>query len=174
MQKGKDKRAIKLHQLWLCFLLSVLSTSAYANNLQVSNITLTGQNSTDDYYLVQFDLSWDNSWRGIAPANNWDAAWVFVKYRVGSDPWKHATLNETGHTAPTGSTIDTPADGKGVFIYRDAMGFGPNNWAGVQLRWNYGADGVGDSDAVEICVTGIEMVYVSGGRLCGGKWGFRD
>lgn len=34
-----------------------------ANNIQVFNVKLTGQNTSSDYTLVQFDLTWDNSWR---------------------------------------------------------------------------------------------------------------
>jgi hypothetical protein len=36
---------------------------AFANNIQVSNVTVTGKNTTSDFVLVQFDLTWENSWR---------------------------------------------------------------------------------------------------------------
>ena len=55
---------------------------------------------------MQFDLSWDNSWRtSSGSTNNWDAAWVFIKYRVASGPWQHAKLNATGNSKGTGLTI---------------------------------------------------------------------
>ncbi|MCX6162077.1 MAG: SUMF1/EgtB/PvdO family nonheme iron enzyme [Ignavibacteriae bacterium] len=62
----------------------LLSCSAFANKDTVTNVSITGQNTTDHYAKVQFDLSWDNSWRTVTP-NNWDAAWVFVKYKSTSN-----------------------------------------------------------------------------------------
>src|SRR5689334_21534284 len=113
----------------------------FSNNITVSNMALTGQNTASDYTLVQFDITWDNSWRTSTYESNWDAAWVFVKWRKqGQTTWNHASLNTSGHTAPSGSTIDTPTDGKGVFMYRNANGTGTNTWTGIQLRWNYGTD----------------------------------
>ena len=84
-------------QTILLFIL-FFSLSLYANNLRVENITLTGQNTTDDYTMVQFDISWDNSWRDII---NSDAVWVFVKYKGSDGLWQHARLglNDPDHTA---------------------------------------------------------------------------
>jgi hypothetical protein len=72
---------------------------------------------------------------------------VFVKYRVktangGDGLWKHATLNQTGHIAPAGSTITPASDGTGAFIYRSANGAGTNAFTNAQLRWNYGINGI--------------------------------
>ncbi|MEI6436470.1 MAG: hypothetical protein WCP32_16710, partial [Bacteroidota bacterium] len=64
------------------FLALILATMLSANNINVSNVKLTGQNTTDDFAMVQFDISWDNSWRAASAPYNWDAAWVFVKYRI--------------------------------------------------------------------------------------------
>ncbi|MCX6162622.1 MAG: hypothetical protein NTV87_14980 [Ignavibacteriae bacterium] len=85
--------------------------------------------------------------------------------------WQHATLHSTGHNAPTGSTITPASDGTGAFIYRSADGTGTNNWEGVKLRWNYGADGVADGANVTIKVFGIEMVYVPTGSFSAGSGG---
>lgn len=86
--------------------------------------------------------------------------------------WEHARLNNTGHTAPSGGTIDvgllTPSSafnattnpGLGVFIYRSTAGFGNNSFTGAELRWNYGANNVSDEAIVELKMFGIEMVYV--------------
>ncbi len=75
--------------LTLCLAALLLgAASAQANNLTISNVSLTNQDTTNDFILVQFNISWDNSWRisGIDP-NNYDAVWVFVKYRVVGGPW---------------------------------------------------------------------------------------
>ena len=82
-----------------------LSTLGNANNIVVSNTAMTGQdisnglNNALNFALVQFDLSWDNSWRTANPAN-WDAAWVFVKFRLGSTNY----LSAPGATS-SGTTI---------------------------------------------------------------------
>ena len=154
-------------QLIIVFIL-IFSVAIYANNLRVENITLTDRDLIDHYTMVQFDISWDNSWRDIV---NYDAAWVFVKYRVNNGEWIVAmlSLNDGEHVAPAGSVINATnyydSYAPGVFIYRDANGSGSNDWNNVQLRWNYGANGVGDNDLVTVKVFAIEMVYVPGGSF---------
>ena len=157
-------------RLTLCLVaLLCVAGAAQANNLAISNISLTGQDTVNNFILVQFDITWDNSWRVTGDPNNWDAVWVFVKYRVDGGPWKHARLNTTGHTPVSGSTIETPTDGTGVFIYRSSDGTGTLTLMGVQLRWNYGADGLDDNESnVEVRVLGIEMVYVPQGAFAAG------
>ncbi|MCB0429427.1 MAG: SUMF1/EgtB/PvdO family nonheme iron enzyme [Flavobacteriales bacterium] len=150
----------------------LLSFRASANNIDVTNLGLSDQNTSSDYTMVSFDISWDNSWRTGSAPNNWDAAWVFVKYREqGSTTWYHATLNTSGHTAPSGSTIDTPSDGKGVFIYRSSNGTGTFSLTGVELQWDYGTDGLADDAMVEVRVYAIEMVYVPQGAFALGSGG---
>jgi len=161
----------------------VLAVTLSANNTSISKVSLTGKNTGSQYILVQFDISWENSWRTSSAPNNWDAAWVFVKYRVGGGAWQHAWLNENGHTAPSGSTIDpgllTPGasfnsstnPGLGAFIYRNADGTGTFSKTGVQLRWNYGANGVADNAVVDIRVFAVEMVYVPQGTFTLGSGG---
>ncbi len=134
-----------------------------ANNLQVSNIQLNDKNSIEKYMYINFDISWDNSWRINSESSNWDAAWVFVKFRIGTGEWKHASLSTDlpDVIIPDGSSIDVASDGKGIFIYRSSTGSGSNNWIGVGLRWNYGQDDFpNDAENIEIKVLGIEMVYV--------------
>jgi len=159
-----------------------------ANNVQLSNIALTGQNTVSDFTMVNFGISWENSWRTNTNESNYDGAWVFVKFRKkNSSNWQHATMNYVspgsaaacGHTQPAGSIIKTPADGKGIWIYRAGFGQGNNNFTGGQLRWNYGVDGVLDNDSVEVRVFAVEMVYVPQGGYYLGSGGsesyhFRD
>lgn len=84
------------------------------NNIKVANVTLQNQNVAGQFTMVSFDLSWENSWRSPVAPINWDAAWVFVKYRQPGQPWEHATLNyvnghaqSDGHIQPVGATIET-------------------------------------------------------------------
>ncbi len=142
----------------------ILPVAVWANHIQVGTVTFTDQNTTSDYIHLKFNISWDNSWRTSSAPNNWDAAWVFVKWKLHSDTeWKHCTLSTTDldHTAPSGSTIDATA--VGVFIYRNADGTGSVNWSDVKLRWNYGTDGVADDATVDVKVFAIEMVYIPQG-----------
>jgi formylglycine-generating enzyme required for sulfatase activity len=167
---------MKIAKLTTVLLAILFTTNAFANNIAVSNVMITGKNTVSQFQLVNFDVSWDNSWRTSSNQMNWDAAWVFVKFRKNtSSLWQHATMNYVsgsaaadGHTQPTGSTITTPADGKGVFIYRNADGSGSVNYTGAKLRWNYGADGLLNSDSVTISVMAIEMVYIPQGQFYAG------
>jgi len=171
---------VKKHtQKILILLTSVFfSTFLFANDIQISNILLTGQNTASDFTMIQFDVSWKNSWRTSTLENNFDATWIFAKYRRKADNvWYSAFLNDVGHTTPVGSVISpglintdlafnpvtNPAIG--CFIYRDADGIGDVNYTGVQLQWNYGANSLADYDSVEICVYAIEMVNIPQGAF---------
>lgn len=168
--------------LMFCLFILVNHIS-YSNNISLSNISLTDQNTAGHYTMVKFDISWDNSWRTSSAPNNWDAAWVFVKYRTNSGPWHHAWLNNTGHINPAGSTILTgmldpslPFDpnnnpGLGVFIYRDTYGTGTFSITGVKLRWNYGANGLEDNAIIDIRVYSIEHVFIPQGSFFAGSGG---
>ncbi len=133
-----------------------------ANNITISNVTLTGQVAASDTWQVQFDISWENSWRTSTAEANHDAAWVFIKFRAGLDPtWRHATLSAGGHVGP----LAPASDQKGAFIRRNVDGIGSFSSTGVQLRWNYGASGVADNDLIEVRVLAIEMVLVPQGAF---------
>lgn len=127
---------------------------------------MSGQNGVLNYTMINFDLSWDHSWRTSTYESNWDAAWVFVKWRLKtSNVWNHATIDTLGHTVPADATIETPLDERGVFIYNAYDTISSNVFTGIQLRWDYGVDGLFDNDSVEICVFAIEMVYVPQGEF---------
>jgi formylglycine-generating enzyme required for sulfatase activity len=147
-----------------------IASSLFANNITVSNISLTGRNIGAKTVLVQFNLNWQNSWRTSAAPFNWDAAWVFVKYKVGNGDWKHATLSTTGHTIPSGAT-STQSDATGLFIYRSADGSGTFSPSGIQLLWNYGTDGVANDAKVTVRVYAVEMVYNQVGGFQAGSGG---
>ena len=154
------------------------------SNIQVTNPTLGTLSSGST--TVTFDVTWTNSWRhtgGGAPApNNWDAAWVFVKFRKNGGDWAHASLNNTGHSSGTGTAAtigvgypDTSSSfniatnpGVGVFLYRSGDGSGTFATTGTSLSWNYSQDGVTGSDSVEIRVFAIEMVYTPAGSFFAG------
>ncbi len=163
------------------YLLSFIYFAANSNNIQVANVKITGQNLGSHYTFVQFDLTWDNSFRIAAGAQNWDAAWVFVKFQItggtgctASTTWNHATLSATStdHSVTTNNgispQIDAVSDSRGVFMYRLNPGTGSINWQTCLLRWNYGTDGVLDACSVTVKVFAVEMIYVpTSGFSCG-------
>jgi formylglycine-generating enzyme required for sulfatase activity len=146
--------------------------------------------ATPEYSYVTFDLSWSFSWRAKwtesaktsatgkdMEVENWDAAWVFVKFLPEKESdeakernhWLHATLDKdpASHMMPTGATnsvklSDDGTRGMGVFIHRDAVGNGRNDWKGIKLRWNHGANKVDPAKAA-VNVHALAMVYVPAG-----------
>jgi|GEM_PF-210410 len=147
-----------------------------ADPIRITNVKCAPADVTGVGVLT-FDVAWDHSWRatweepagrtgGAGPLGleNWDAAWVFVKFRNPGAEWAHATLSAVAgdHTVPAGAALDvglsddpdgSGAGGKrglGVFLYRGSPGSGGNTWQGVKLRWMAGADGVASLDKVAV------------------------
>ena len=156
-------------------LMQLSSATAFGNDLQVIHVALTGD-SPGSHAVVEFDLSWDNSWRndlagaGNATPFNYDATWVFVKFSSdGGETWQHASLssNSANHSVVNdngvAAIIQAAADSRGVFIFRAQNGAGSNNWDDVRLRWDYAADGVSQITLSTIVnVLTLEMVYIPG------------
>lgn len=143
----------------LLLLAAWLTNEVKANGLVISNTSLTGQNTGADTWQVRFNITWDNSWRDN---NNWDAVWIFCKFRVGTNAWAHATLSNTGFQTGNGTpiTINVSCDQKGAFISRRDAGSGTLTATQVELRWNYGTDGVLDANVPDLNIYGIEMVFI--------------
>ncbi len=155
--------------------LLVTTLNVKANNILLSNVLLNGQNTTSQFSMINFDVSWENSWRTITNEANYDGAWIFAKFRKKtSSLWQHATINTTGSTASAGSVLQVSTDGKGVWIYRNlptADFTGNVNYTGTKIQWNYGIDGVLNTDSVEIRAFALEMVYVTSGAVKVGSSG---
>ncbi len=165
--------------LTLSFLLFLFVPVLWATNIRIENIVIVERNDAERYIVTQFDLTWDYSFRVDDDDNtNWDAAWVFMKFKDVFAPdnvqWGHATLANTGHNIPGNFTYSmgaTDAANKGIFIYPSVVFANTAQINGVQLRWNYGADGLEPEDEVDIRVFGIEMVYVPTGSFYVGSGG---
>jgi len=173
---------MKIILLFITLMLSH-ATLVLSNNVQVTNTKLVSQNTVDDFVMVQFDISWQNSWRLAGGPANWDAAWIFVKFRVGPGPWTHAFLHNSGHVTCEGLTTSsgllqpalafnpTTNPATGVFLFRSEPGTGDVNCQQVKLRWNYGVNLLGDNTQVDIKVFAIEHVYVPSGPFMVGSGG---
>jgi formylglycine-generating enzyme required for sulfatase activity len=151
-----------------------------ASGIQVLNTTVT-TNTDKKTAQVKFTVTWDHSWRISSEATgpkNWDAAWVFIKFReVPNEDWSHGYLaTGTGlkHKVPDNAEYKvgtSPANiggvdktpGVGAFIYRKVDGNGTFTAQDVELEWDYEANGLTGGEQVEVCVLATEMVYVPEG-----------
>lgn len=143
----------------LLLLITLLAgvTCSYANKVLISNVSII--NNGPGAIVVQFDLSWDRSWRtNIGPAN-YDGVWVFFKYRTSGGDWTHVKLTGTNNIIPAGFAAyqTTDFNKTGAMIYRDAtnMGAGTVTITGIQL-------GVINTLPYNIDVKAfaLEMVYI--------------
>lgn len=147
-------------------LLWMMASSAFANALQITNLTRDSLNQT-----VTFDIEWDNSWRVDSSGSpfNWDAAWVFVKFRpcgaASTTPWTHGKIDPNGANNSF-STLQPHAigfpsgfypDSNGVMLRRPANGIFPNATATTVTLTIGNIPTIGQFD---IKVFGIEMVYI--------------
>jgi formylglycine-generating enzyme required for sulfatase activity len=158
-------------QILLISFFLIFSSPAYANNLVISNVTLEDRNPSANTVVVQFNISWDHSWRKNDGRH--DAAWVFFKIRDDSNgsAWYHAKLYTAG-TNPADSSpgsnadvkIVVPSDKTGAFISRQATGNGTFSSKKVRVTLDYNSSGfISDNVAVSVKAFGIEMVYIPEG-----------
>ncbi len=163
------RRSLALRLAMTALFLFLAAAPAFANNLVISNVTLEDRNASANTLVVQFNISWDHSWR--KPDGRHDAAWVFVKlYQNSTAPWIHGKLYTAG-TNPTGTSPGTnsdlkivvPSDKIGAFISRTATGNGTFSSQKVQLVVDYGTSGIADTDTITAKVFGMEMTYIPEG-----------
>jgi len=138
----------------------------YANNVQISNVTLLPANK------LQFNISWENSWRMSTPPANYDAVWIFIKRSFCSDPnvWYHTNVAPSGHQVGTPlEVIVDGADAKknyaGLFLQR--AGYGSGDIQNVQVQ--VAMDGF-TAGEYEFKVFAVEMVYINQGPHWAGDW----
>lgn len=144
--------------------------SLWANNLQITNFSVNQASQT-----VTFSVRWENAWRLTTPPGNWDAVWVFVKFRpcnAFTDPWTHGTISTTlaDHSFPAqlepvlsdGSAvgIDPAPNNLGVMLRPASTGtfatFGPYT---VTLK----VTNLPNTGSYDFRIFGIEMVFIPQG-----------
>ena len=67
-----------MKKITIALLAIAITMAAKANNIQLANIGISGQNTAGHYSLIGFDVNWENSWRVSNNENNYDAAWMNV------------------------------------------------------------------------------------------------
>ncbi len=142
---------------------------AHANDINVYNVRLINNGTTAQ---VKFNMNGFETWRMSTAPNNWDAAWIYVKYWNTAGVCNHANLSNTGQVAPDGTQIDlgllnpgtaynastNPA--VGAFLYRSTDISGFYYYPDAELRWDFGALGLSFTDIKLVQVYAIEMVYM--------------
>jgi len=165
-----------------------VETKAPAGTVKITNVKVGKGPAAGESY-VSFDIAWDGSWRrewkespkkviegGPTSLENWDAAWVFLKFRArDAAAWSHATLaaDAAAHKLPAGAALSLGlTDGKavGAFIYRGKAGRGTISCKNVKLLWRSGADKAIPAK-VEVQPFAIEMVYIPEGAFGAGSPG---
>lgn len=160
---------------------TLITSTALASGIQVLNTTVI-PNTSKKTAQVKFTVTWDHSWRistETTGPKNWDAAWVFIKFReVPNEDWSHGyvTTGTTGHVVPSNAELKVGTSpttingvsknaGVGAFIFRKNDGNGTFLAQDVELEWNYEDNGLTGGEQVEVCVLAIEMVYVPTGSF---------
>ncbi len=98
-------------EIIVVLMLMICAGIVHANDIRVDKVTMTGRDisaGADDpanFTMVQFDLTWENSWRASVPVS-WDAAWVFAKFRLGATDYLSAPgATNSGTTITVHSTV---------------------------------------------------------------------
>jgi hypothetical protein len=125
--KYNNMKSIK----FLCALTILFcSLNSRANNISISNVTSVPGSG---YVQLQFDLSWENSWRS---STNYDAAWIFFKFKDLDGTWHHLSLTGSNDSSASGYTISVAPDLTGAMIYRSVNGSGNVSLTSVRLGVN--------------------------------------
>lgn len=151
----------------MAFLVLLKPSSLEANAISLGNFSFNQGAQT-----VTFNIQWQNSWRldSTALPFNWDAAWVFVKFRpcgsAASVEWTHGKIDPNGSNSfGTLQAVNLTggqyfADSAGVMLRHQTNGLfgnaGPNT---VTLHLS----NLPTTGQFDIKVFGIEMVYIPQG-----------
>lgn len=147
-----------------------------ANNLVISNVSLQDRYPPQKVVKIQFDITWDHSWRNKI---NHDAVWLTVRL---FDPLQvpvhkrlcsltTAGLNPEDVSPGThkGLEIFIPEDRKGVFVRRAQFSSVETiDSQGVRLSVDYSSCGFAENDQIQAQIFGIEMVYIPEGAFFAG------
>lgn len=159
-----------MNRLIICvILLWLASVNVLANNVRVNGELVRARHESGKIQL-NFSISWNNGWND---PYNWDAVWVFVKYRLKTDvgAWKHANIELTGSNA-TGLNLCVGENGVGAFLFPQMNGAADVTDKGVALVLS-DMTGIPVADAlsvdkVEFSIHLIEMVLVPEGAFYAG------
>ena len=147
-------------------LATLFCSIAFGNNVNLANVSIL--NNGPASIQVQFDLSWENSWRVNTGPNNYDGVYVFFKGRTPGGNWFPILFTYTNNVLPTGaeSLNNLPSAftyQQGEVIFRSSNGIGNVSFTGIKL-------GVDPALPYNIEVRGfaLEVVYIPNSYASGG------
>ncbi|VAX34885.1 hypothetical protein MNBD_UNCLBAC01-1524 [hydrothermal vent metagenome] len=156
----------------------LLCPFVFANNLSISNVSLEQRDPSANTAVVEFDVSWENSWRTKI---NHDAIWLTIRLKNPSvsPPNKKlcqisaSGLNPAGTSTGSNASLElsVSTDQKGAFL-RPAF-YGVNNsvsTTNVQVTIDYSSCGFSSTDSVKVSVVGLEMVLIPEGAFYAGDY----
>jgi formylglycine-generating enzyme required for sulfatase activity len=175
--QAEEKERSEMNRQWIrtvlvMAILALVTGAAWANNLSITNVTVTPRDATTAY--VKFDISWQNSWRYTNI--NHDAAWVFFKAQPELQTYwtnvilEYSGVNPTGCSTGTGTAVQliVPDDKVGLFVRPAGEGTAPVAVTNVQVVWNFASNGLTTASKVKIRALAVEMVYVAQGSFDAG------
>jgi formylglycine-generating enzyme required for sulfatase activity len=155
--------------------LSLLILPCHANNLIISNVELGSRNPSGSSVVVEFDISWDNSWRTKI---NHDATWLTFRLYDDSTPSNKklctlttAGLNPTSLSVPFGSGAEAyvPTDKTGAFIRSSDFNSGNTiTLEAVEATLDFSSCGFTQTSEITAMVFGVEMVQIPEGQFYAG------
>src|SRR6478672_6690262 len=123
-----------MKKLFFFLIIMNMATLCLANNVVLSNVSII--NNGPGNLVVQFDLSWENSWRVPNGPANYDGAWVFFRYKNSTGEWMPMYMNGMNNVLPSGfETYQNSNAGKvGAMIFRSASNSGVGNVSLTSVR----------------------------------------
>lgn len=149
-----------MKKLLFIFFLIIAFMASKANNVQITNVSFVSTN-----FSIKFDISWENSWRSSV-LNNWDAAYVFFKYKLPNGSWSHVNLSGIGGITPVGFSRTMISDNGlpiGAMFYRSSASSGTSTLTNVELGLS--TTQIGIAGLYDMKAFGIEMVYCPSGSF---------
>ncbi|MDP8212431.1 MAG: hypothetical protein P9X22_03950 [Candidatus Zapsychrus exili] len=173
-----NKTSLKVFILtsFIIFSSLIFNSHLYANNLSISNVSLGDRDPSSDTIVVNFDISWDNSWKTKI---NHDATWITIRLHNPSlTPTNkklcqltYAGLNPQGISLDSASVLEAyvSSDKKGAFLRPSSYGHNSSLVTeSIEATIDYSSCGFSDDSSVYASVFGIEMVYVPEGSFYAG------
>ena len=151
---------MKIKQIILVALGSLMGGSLIANNVQLANLSVP---STDQ---ISFDVSWDNAFNvGLSETEAArDGLWIFAKWKDEGNVWHHFDFGQADEVVTTNIQLESSGittDGKGFFVFPSDSG----NFESLSSQITINLSSDLSDEVFEIRFFAIEMVKVPEGQF---------
>ncbi|OHX67290.1 SUMF1/EgtB/PvdO family nonheme iron enzyme [Flammeovirga pacifica] len=163
----------------IIILFFIVSFSTKANNISINSLEFGDKDIDNKTIEININITWDNSWKINSGPGNWDAAWVFFKYKTKDGEWSHVKLNydanDHGHLSDNAkidvSNDDLSGNAHGAFVYSKNNINQKSVSYDISFLWNYGENNLADDQFCSLRGFAFEMVYVPEGSYHLGSGG---